>query len=81
MNLSFGWPLLIFGVIGAFRNATAKRYFRSDFANLDGQVTEEDRRTEVHVSTLQRWLLVVLCLIMAVAGAIVIQRAHDWKPF
>ena len=82
MNLSFGWPLLIFGVIGAVRNATAKKFFKSDFQNtLDNVISKEDRRTEVDVSTLQRWSLVALCLTLAAVGAFFIQRAHNWKPF
>jgi hypothetical protein len=81
MNLSFGWPLLVGGVIGVVRCATAKKFFKSDFQNFDGMICDEDRRAEVHVSSLQRWLLVVLCAILAAGGAVLIERAHNWKPF
>jgi hypothetical protein len=82
MALSFGWPLLVAGLLCAFSCATAKKFFKSDFQNtVDNDVSEEDRRTEVHVSVLQRWLLVALGMILAVAGAFLIQRAHNWKPF
>jgi hypothetical protein len=82
MNLSFGWPLLVAGLLSAVRCATAKKFFKSDFQNtVDAVIREEDRRAEVHVSAVQRWLLVALGLTVAAVGAVLIQRAHDWKPF
>jgi hypothetical protein len=79
---NFGWPLLVAGLLSAFGCATTKKFFKSDFQNtVDTNVSEEDRRAEVQVSIVQRWLLVALGLLVAAAGASLIHRTHNWNPF
>jgi hypothetical protein len=75
MNISAGWFLLAGGVVGAIGNATAKRFFKSDFQNLDGVISEEDRRAVVPVTKIQRLLLVVICVLLAIVGVVLIQLA------
>jgi hypothetical protein len=47
MDISFGWFCLIGGIFGAIRNATAKHFNHSDFANQDGITTAEGKATEI----------------------------------
>jgi hypothetical protein len=81
VNLSLGWFCLLGGVLGAFRVATAKKFYKSDFANQDGVITEEERKTEVLMTPLIRWLVVAVCILVAVYGGIRIQDDHAWNPF
>jgi hypothetical protein len=78
MGFSLGWLLLLGGVLGAVRVLRAKTF---SWANeVDTVVTEEDRRREPLMTPTQRSVLVAICLVLAVAGAILIQRQHDWNP-
>jgi hypothetical protein len=81
MNLTVGWFCLVGGAVGAIRIATAKRFYRSDFANQDGVITEADRETEFSMTPLRRWFLVGICILIAVFGLFLIQRDHGWNPF
>jgi hypothetical protein len=81
MNLSVGWFCLVGGAVGAFRTAIAKKFYRSDFANQEGVITEADRTTEVPMTHLKRWLLVGICILVAVFGVLLIQKDHGWNPF
>jgi hypothetical protein len=44
MSLSAGWFWLLGGVIGAIRNATVKKFYKSDF-DTEFVGAEEDRKT------------------------------------
>lgn len=82
MSLSAGWFLLAGGVLSAFRCATAKKFYKSDFANkVDINIPEEDHQAEVRVDRRGRSLLVALGFVVAAVGALLIQRAHNWIPF
>jgi hypothetical protein len=81
MNLPVGWFCLLGGAVGAFRIAIAKNFYGSDFANQDGVITEADRKTEVPPTPLKRWLLVGICILVAVFGVLLIQKDHGWNPF
>ncbi len=78
MGLSLGWLLLLGGVLGAVRVIRAKTF---SWANeVDTVVTEEDRKREAPMTSIRRWVLVTICLLLAVLGAVLIQRGHDWNP-
>jgi hypothetical protein len=76
-----GWACLLGGALGAFRVATAKVFYKSDFMDSDGVITEQDRTTEITVTPLKRWLIVLGCVGLAIYGAIRIQDRHNWNPF
>lgn len=78
MGLSLGWLLLLGGVLGAVRVLLAKTF---SWANeVDTVVTEEDRKREAPMTPLRRWVLVTICLLLAIVGAVLIQRRHNWNP-
>ena len=81
MMLSPGWFFLIGGAIGAVRVAIAKSFFESDFANLDGVITDEQRKTPVHITRARRWLIVLACLAVATVGCFLIHHDGNWNPF
>jgi hypothetical protein len=81
MSISFGWFCLVGGVLGAARVATAKKFFRSDFANSDGVVNEGDYTTEIRLTVVRRWMIVAVCAVIAVVGALMIQHDNNWNPF
>lgn len=81
MNISLGWFCLIGGALGAFRVSTTKKFYKSDFANKDGVITDEERKTEVMLSPLMRWAIVVVCSAVAIYGGIRIQHDQAWNPF
>jgi hypothetical protein len=62
VTLSSGWFFLIGGVTGAIRVAIAKRFFQSDFANSEFIITDEQRKTPVNITPMQRWLIVLACI-------------------
>ena len=71
---------MVGGVLGAVRVARAKKFFRSDFANSDGVIKEEDKTTEVRVTPMRRWIIVGIAALIAVAGANIVQQDHNWNP-
>jgi phosphotransferase system glucose/maltose/N-acetylglucosamine-specific IIC component len=81
MRLTTGWFLLVGGFVGTVRCAVAKKFYESDFANLDGVIADEQGRTEVSVTPVARWLIVAGCLLLTALGVILIQHAHNWNPF
>ncbi len=81
VNLSLGWFCFLGGIIGAFRVATARKLYKSDFANQDGVITAEERKTEVPMTLLMRWVLVAACILIAVYGGMRIKDDHAWNPF
>jgi hypothetical protein len=81
VDISLGWFCLLGGVIGALRVATARKFYKSDFANQEGIITEEERKTEVTLTPLLRWMIVAACIALAIVGGIRIQNDHGWNPF
>jgi len=79
--ISAGWLCVVGGVWGAIGCATAGKFYKSDFANQDGVIPEEDSTTQGAVSPKQRWGLTVLCIAIAIVGLFWIQHDHNWKPF
>ena len=66
--------------MGAVRVATAKKLYRSDFANQEGVITEEDYETEVPITQRKRTAIVAACILIAIFGIYLIQRDHNWNP-
>jgi len=81
VNSLDGWLCLISGSLSALGMATAKKFYLSDFANSDGIITERERQTEVKITQFARWMIVSVCIAVAIYGGIRIQRAHAWNPF
>jgi hypothetical protein len=81
MFISIGWFCFIGGVLGAIRVASAKKFYKSDFANSDGVIADDDYKTEVLISPMKRWLIVGICVVVAIIGAWKIHTDHAWNPF
>jgi hypothetical protein len=81
MNVTGGWFLFVGGVIGAVRILLARKFHQSDFANLDGVITEKQHKTEIRVTLVQRVLLIIGCILLAAIGAYLIEKNHNWNPF
>jgi hypothetical protein len=81
MSLSIGWFCLFGGVVGALRVSTAKKLYRSDFANTDGVIAKEDFEAEVPMTTLKRWTIVGVCVVIATFRVFKVQQDHTWNPF
>ena len=81
MFISVGWVLFVGGLMSAIGVATAKRFLKSDFANSDGVISEEDYKTEVTLTPMRRWLILAICIVIAVIGVFWIQHDNDWNPF
>jgi hypothetical protein len=79
MGLSLGWLLLLGGALGTIRILRAKTF--SWMNDVDTVITEEDRKREVPMTPFRRWTLVLICLLLTIVGAILIQRKHNWNPF
>ena len=81
MSFSIGWFCLFGGVVGALRVSAAKKFYKSDFANTDGIIAEEDYKTEVPMTPLKRWMIVGVCVVIAAFGVFKIQQDRNWNPF
>ena len=44
--------------MGDIRVAIARKFFKSDFANMEGVITEQDYKTEVNITRIKRRLIV-----------------------
>ena len=81
MFISFGWFWLAGGVLDASRIATTKKFSKSDFANQEFEIPNEDYKTEVKITPLKRWLIVAACTVIAFTGVLLVQRDNNWNPF
>ena len=77
MFISVGWFCVIGGVVGAVRVAIARKFSRSDFANMESVITDEDYKTEVKITPMKRWIIVGVCVIISVFGVFRIQQDHN----
>jgi hypothetical protein len=81
MFVSSGWFCLVGGVLSAVGVATIKKFFLSDCANSDGVIKQEDYTAEVRLTPMERWIIVGICALVAVAGALIVQHDFNWNPF
>jgi hypothetical protein len=72
-----GWVFLIGGIAGVVRVWTAQTFSWADpeFSS------EEDRRREVPMTPLRRWILIAVCIGFTGFGVTRIQLDHDWNLF
>jgi hypothetical protein len=75
------WFFLIRGATGAVRVAIAKRFFEPDFTISVYVITDEQRKAAVHITPVQRWLIVLACIGVAIIGCFLIQHDANWNPF
>jgi hypothetical protein len=79
MGLSLGWLLLLGGALGAIRVLRAKTF--SWMNDVDTVIAEEDRKQEVPMTAARRWILIAICVGLAVYGGIRVQQDRAWNPF
>jgi len=79
MGLSLGWLLLLGGTLGTIRVLRAKTF--SWMNNVDTVIAEEDRKKEAPMTSARRWILVAICLGLAIYGGIRVQQDRGWNPF
>ena len=48
---------------------------------MEGVITEEDYKTEVHITPKKRWIIVGVCMLIAAFGVFRIQQDRNWNPF
>ncbi len=78
LPISAGWVFFLGGIVGIISGLCAKRF---SWSNTEFLRTEEDRKEEVPMTPLRRWILVGVCALISVYGAIELQRVHGWNPF
>jgi hypothetical protein len=50
--------------------------------NTDGNISSEElRASQIPVTRTKRILLLILCALLVIGGAVDIQRKHNWNPF
>ncbi len=78
LPISAGWVFFIGGVLGIVTVLRAKNF---SWKNSEFLTTEEDRKQEVPMTPLRRWILVGICVLISAYGAVQLQRDHAWNPF
>jgi hypothetical protein len=78
LQISGNWLFFIGGVVGIVSVLRAKTF---SWSNSEFLATEEDRKQEVPMTPLRRWILVGICVLISAYGAIQLQRDHAWNPF
>ena len=78
LPISIGWIYLVGGVVGLLTVLLAKSF---SWKNYEFLTSEEDKRREVLMTPLRRWILAGICSGFVIYGATQVQRDHDWKPF
>ena len=78
LPISANWVFFLGGILGIVSVLCAKNF---SWSNSEFLTTEEDRKQEVPMTPLRRWILVGVCLLITAYGAIQLQRDHAWNPF
>jgi hypothetical protein len=77
MIISFGWWLMVGGVLGAIRVLRARTFsWRNE---VDCVVTDQDRAANGSMTPVRRWILVGICVVIIVTGVVVVQMQHNWN--
>lgn len=76
MHVSFGWIFLLGGIAGTVTVLRAR-----SVADLENWPNSEAKKSRTPMSRRVRLLVLVLNLLLAVGGAAVIQKQHNWNPF
>ncbi len=81
MDDSIGWILLVAGLIGSLWFPWAKRFHTGELVSDDVVVTKRDPTPQGMITSKQRTVLVIFSVLLAIIGAYLIQRTHNWNPF
>jgi hypothetical protein len=76
--ISAAWVFLLGGILGVISVLLAKNF---SWSNSEFLANEEDRKQEVPMTPLRRWILVGICISVSAYGAVQLQRDHAWNPF
>jgi hypothetical protein len=78
LPISAGWVFLLAGIAGVVTVIRAKTFSWRNYEFLTG---EKDLKQEVPMTMVRRWVLITICLGLAVYGGTRVQRDRDWNPF
>jgi hypothetical protein len=79
MNITPGWLFFAGGLVGLVNVSRAKTV---SWLNTDGNISSEElKASQVPVTRIKRILLLILCALLVIGGALDIQRKHNWNPF
>jgi hypothetical protein len=77
LQVSAGWVFLIGGIAGMVTVIRAKTF---SWKNYEFLTSEEDRKQEVPMTIARRWILIAICVGLAIYGGIRVQQDRDWNP-
>jgi hypothetical protein len=69
---------LLGGISGVVTVIRAKTF---SWKNYEFLTSEEDRKQEIPMTMVRRWILIAICVALAVYGATRVQQDRDWNPF
>ena len=78
LPISADWVFFLGGMLGIISILRAKNF---SWSNSEFLPTEEQRKKEVPMTPLKGWILVGVCVLISVFGAVQLQRDHAWNPF
>jgi hypothetical protein len=78
LPISAGWVFLIAGIVGIVTVIRARTF---SWKNYDFLTSDEDRKREVPMTAARRWILIAICVGLAVYGGTRVQQDRDWNPF
>jgi hypothetical protein len=78
LPISAGWVFLIGGIAGIVTVIRAKTF---SWKNYEFLTSEEDRKQEVPMTMVRRWILIAICVGLAAYGGARVQQDRDWNPF
>jgi hypothetical protein len=78
LPISAGWVFFLGGILGTISIFRAKNF---SWSNSEFLPTEEPRKQKIPMTPLKRWILVGVCVLISVFGAVRLQRDHAWNPF
>jgi hypothetical protein len=77
LQASAGWVFLIAGIAGMVTVIRAKTF---SWKNYEFLTSEEDRKQEVPMTIARRWILIAICVGLALYDGIRVQQDRDWNP-
>jgi hypothetical protein len=78
LRISAGWVFFIGGAAGIVTVIRAKTF---SWKNYDFLTSEQDRKEELPMTPARRWILVAICVGLAIYGGARIHQDRDWNPF
>ena len=77
-TISSDWVFFLGGILGIISVLHAKNF---SWSNSEFLPTKEQREQEIPMTRLRRWILVGVCVLISVYGAVQLQRDHQWNLF